>query len=133
MKIILRLKQNYFLTIILFVSAISRFYHIDYQSLWLDEIHVLNEANLMFSSCQIYDALLGSEPHPPMYFCMVHYMFLLFGYTAFVLIVFLAIIVVLGIYSIYLLGTEIFDKKVGIYASGLLSVNCLFHLYHIIT
>ncbi|WP_298222175.1 glycosyltransferase family 39 protein [Flavobacterium sp.] len=129
MKILIWLKQNYFLAIILLVSAILRFYHLDFQSVWLDEIHTLNEANPTFSLTQIYNGLLISEPHPPLYFFLVHYFFILFGYTSVVLRVFSVIVGLLGIYSIYILGREIFNKKAGLYAAVLLSVN-YFHIYY---
>lgn len=129
MKIFIWLKQNYFLAIILLVSAVLRFYHLDFQSVWLDEIHTINEANPTSSLAQIYKGLLISEPHPPLYFFLVHYFFILFGYTSFVLRAFSVIVGLLGIYSIYILGREIFNKKVGLYAAVLLSVN-YFHIYY---
>lgn len=129
MRIFFWIKQNYFLAAILLVATALRFYNIDYQSVWLDEIHSLNEANPAFSLTQIYEALLVSEPHPPLYFLVVHYVFLIFGYTTFVLRVLSACVGILGVFSIYLLGKEIFNKKVGLYAALLLSVN-YFHLYY---
>lgn len=129
MKILNFIKENYILLIILLVAAILRFYHIDYQSVWLDEIHTINEANPNKSFSEVYDALLVSEPHPPLYFFTVHILFQIFGYTTLVIRVFAAVIGIAGVFSIYLLGKEIFNKKVGFYASALLTIN-YFHLYY---
>ena len=129
MKIINWFKENYVLIIILIFASVLRFYHIDYQSVWLDEIHTINEANPSFSLKEIYEALLISEPHPPLYFIVVHYLFLIFGYTTFVLKVFSAIIGVVGVWSIYLFGKELFNKKVGYYSAILLTFN-YFHIYY---
>jgi hypothetical protein len=129
MKIINWIKENYVLSIILLVAAILRFYHIDYQSVWLDEIHTINEANPNKSFSEVYQALLVSEPHPPLYFFIVHILFQIFGYTTIVIRVLAAIIGIAGVFSIYFLGKEIFNKKVGLYATVLLAVN-YFHLYY---
>lgn len=129
MKIVDLIKNNKVLLIILFVAACLRFYKIDFQSVWLDEIHTLNEANPLKSFIQVYDSLLISEPHPPLYFFTIHLAFKIFGYTTLVARFLSAIIGVVGIFSIYLLGKELYNNKVGIYAVILLTVN-YFHLYY---
>ncbi|MCF6131468.1 glycosyltransferase family 39 protein [Flavobacterium wongokense] len=129
MKIINWIKENYIVSGILVVAAILRFYHLDYQSVWLDEIHTINEANPNKSFSEVYQALMVSEPHPPLYFFIVHILFQIFGYTTFVIRFLAAIIGIAGVFSIYLLGREIFNKKVGMYAMGLLTIN-YFHLYY---
>jgi hypothetical protein len=129
MKILNWLKENKLLVIILFIGAFFRFYKIDFQSVWLDEIHTLNEADPKISISEIYNKLLISEPHPPLYFLLVHFSFKIFGYTTLVLRSLSALIGLLGIFSIYLLGKEIFNKKVGILASILLAIN-YFHIYY---
>jgi len=129
MNILNWFKENKLLVIILFIGAFFRFYKIDFQSVWLDEIHTLNEADPKNSISEIYNKLLISEPHPPLYFLLVHFSFKIFGYTTLVLRSLSAIIGLLGIFSIYLLGKEIFNKKVGLLASILLAIN-YFHIYY---
>ena len=129
MKFINRLKRNYILTIVLCIAAVLRFYHIDYQSVWLDEIHTLNEANPQLSLPGVYSSVLGSDPHPPLYFILVHYIFIIFGYSSFVLKMFSAITGIAGIFAVYLLGKELMDKRAGIYAAVLVTLN-YFHLYY---
>jgi uncharacterized membrane protein len=123
------IKENYILSTILLVAAILRFYHVDYQSVWLDEIHTINEADPNKSFGEVYQSLLVSEPHPPMYFFMVHVLFKIFGYTTLVMRAFAAVIGIAGVFSVYHLGKEIFDKRIGIYAAALLAFN-YFHIYY---
>lgn len=129
MKLISWFKENYWLAIILTVAAILRIYHVDYQSVWLDEVHTINESNPTLSLSEMYNLLLIAEPHPPLYFLIMHFAFVLFGYTTFVLRFISAIIGIAGVFSIYVFGKEIFNKKVGIYAAILITVN-YFQLYY---
>ncbi len=129
MKFIEIVKNNKILLLILIIATVLRFYHIDFQSIWMDEIHTINEASPNKSFSEVYDALMTSEPHPPLFFFLIHILFKIFGYTTFVARSFVAIIGVAGVFSIYLLGKEIFSKKVGLISSLLLAVN-YFHLYY---
>ena len=85
MNLINTLKNNKWLVIILVVSAFLRIFKLDFQSVWLDEIHSLSEANPNFSFSELYSSLLTAEPHPPLYFVLVQLFFKIFGYTSFVL------------------------------------------------
>jgi mannosyltransferase len=129
MKIINWFKNNYILAIILLIAFILRIYHIDFQSVWLDEIHTLNEANPQKSFTEVYESLLIAEPHPPLYFYVIHILFKIFGYTTFVARVFSALLGLAGVFSIYLLGKELYNKKVGIYAAILITIN-YFQIYY---
>jgi 4-amino-4-deoxy-L-arabinose transferase-like glycosyltransferase len=123
------IRKNYILILIILIATILRFYHIDFQSVWLDEIHTINEASPTKSFSEVHEALLISEPHPPLFFFIIHIAFKVFGYTTFVARSVSAIIGILGVFGIYKLGKELFSSKVGIYASILLSLN-YFHLYY---
>lgn len=129
MKIINWLNSHKYLLLFVSVGAIFRFYKIDFQSVWLDEIHTLNEADPQKSFKEVYETLLIAEPHPPLYFFIVHIFFKVFGYTTFVARGFSAILGITGLFSIYFLGKELFSKRVGFYAVILLSFN-YFHLYY---
>lgn len=128
-KVLNWLANNYVLILILLIGAVIRFIHIDYQSVWLDEIHSLNEANPKLTLSGVYDEILGSDPHPPLYFFLLHFIFKIFGYTTFVLKLFSAVLGVLGILAMYFLGKEIYNKAVGKYAAILTAMN-FFHLYY---
>jgi len=122
-------KTQYFLIFIICLAAAFRFYHIDYQSVWLDEICSITEADPNIAWSDLETKILASDPHPPLYFALLKIMFLLFGYTTFVARIFSAIVGVLGIYAIFLLGKEIKNSKVGLMSAALLAVN-YFHIYH---
>lgn len=123
------IESNYIILIILFIASLLRFYHIDYQSVWLDEICSINEANPNIKWSDLEATILVTDPHPQLYFIFLKIMFLLFGYTTFVARVFSAIVGVVGVYAMYLLGREIRNKKLGIIAAFLAAIN-YFHIYY---
>ncbi len=122
-------KEHKFLLLILFLAAALRFYHIDFQSIWLDEIHTMNEANPKVGFLDLYNIIISGEQMPPFYFYSLYFLFKVFGYTTFVARIYSAIIGVVSIFSIYLLGREIMNKRVGLIAALILTVNP-FHLYY---
>lgn len=121
------IKSNYAIIAILFVAAILRFYHLEFQSVWLDEIASITEANPAVNWADLEITIVTSDPHPQLYFIFLKSLFLLFGYTIFVARAFSAIVGVLGVFSIYLLGKEIMNKRVGLISAFLLAINA-FHL-----
>jgi len=129
MNIISFIKNNYILIGIISIGAILRFYKLDFQSVWFDEIHTMNEANPNFSFSDIHSEILAHEQMPPIYFYTVNILFKIFGYTPFIARLYSAVIGVFGIYAIYLLGKEMFNKRVGIIAAAITSVN-YFQLYY---
>jgi hypothetical protein len=128
MKNLQQLKSNYTLFIILIIGLILRFYNIDYQSIWLDEIHTMNESNPETKLSELYDAIMTGEQMPPLYFYILYFIFKVFGYTTFVARLFSAILGILSIYGIYILGKELINKKVGLISALILTINP-FHLY----
>jgi hypothetical protein len=129
MKIIQFIKENKWLVLILALASFLRFYKLDFQSIWLDEIHTINESNPNNSFSDIYKILLITEPHPPLYFYIIHLFFKVFGYSVFVLRSFSAIIGIAGVLAIYFLGKEFVTKKTGVIASLLVAINP-FHIYY---
>lgn len=129
MEYIQKLKDNYLLLCIVTFGVFLRFFHIDFQSVWLDELHTLNEANPNLSFSEVYNSLLNSEQMPPLYFYSLYYIFKVFGYTTFVARFFSALIGVFSVYGIYLFGKELVNKKIGLISALLLVINP-FHLYY---
>lgn len=123
------IKEHKFLLLIILVGAVLRFYRMDYQSVWMDELHTLKEADPAKSFSEVFDALMASEALPPLYFLMMNIMFKIFGYTIFVARLFSALIGIAGIYTTFLLGKELYNKKLGLYAAVLLAFNW-FHIYY---
>ena len=129
MKTVNWLKNNKLLLAIVGVGAILRFYKLDNQSLWIDELFSMNVADPKNNFQFIYTFLRDHDPHPPLYYFSIHIFFLLFGYTTLVLKLFSAIVGVLGIFSIYYLGKEMVNKQVGYISALLVSIN-YFQIYY---
>ena len=127
MKILDMIKTNKLLFLILAIGAILRFYHADFQSIWLDEILSMNNSNPKLTMKQFYDGIMFWEFIPHMYFLILRFVFEIFGYTTLVARIFSAIIGVFGVHAIYLLGKELFNKRSGLIAAALLAVN-FFHI-----
>lgn len=129
MKIITWIKQNKLLVLLVFIGAILRLYKLDFQSPWIDEIFTLYNCSSEKSFKEIYIFLKQSDPHPPLYYFIVHFFYLIFENTSFVARAVSAIFGIAGLFSIYYLAKELLNKKVGLIAVALLAVN-YFHIYH---
>jgi 4-amino-4-deoxy-L-arabinose transferase-like glycosyltransferase len=127
MKIIQFIKENKWLVLILALASFLRFYKLDFQSIWLDEILTMNDANPKLTFKEFYDGIMFWEFIPHLYFALVKILFQIFGYTTVVARVFSAIIGIFGVYSMYLFAKEIFNKNLGLLAASILSVN-IFHI-----
>ena len=129
MKIINWFKQNYLLTLILILAAFLRIYKADFQSIAIDEILSMNNSDPSLTLKQLYDSVLFWEYLPHLYFYLLRIVFEIFGFTTMVGRMFSAFIGVVGVYAIYLLGKEIFNKRAGLIAALLLSIN-YFHIFY---
>lgn len=129
MKITEVLRNNKILLLILLLASILRFYHIDFQSIWLDEIHTMIESNPKMPYKEFYDIMVLREQMPHLYFLLAKCFSFIFGHTTLVIRSLSAIIGILSVYSIFLLGKEIYDKKTGLFASAILTVN-YFHIWY---
>lgn len=123
------LKKHYVLVAILVAGALLRLYAITFQSVWLDEIHTLNEADPELSWSEFKTGLMISEPHPPLYFATMRILFAIFGHTPFVLRFFSVIMGILSLYAIYLLAKEMTSRRTALIATALMCVN-YFTLYY---
>lgn len=120
---------NYLFVFILLLGLFLRFNRLDFQSVWLDELHTLNEANPNIPLSQLYGAIMFGEQMPPLYFYTLYFIFKIFGYTELIARLFSAVLGVVSIYALYILAKEIFNKKVALVSAFLLAINS-FHLYH---
>lgn len=123
----MNIKDKVALVLLLVCSAIIRLYHIDFQSVWVDEINTLIQSTPNQSLLDTYRSVRNNDIQPPLYFIIVKYLFRFFGYNQFVLRLFSALLGVASIWAIYLLGRELVNSKTGLYAGLLLSVN-YFHI-----
>ncbi len=123
------IKQHYILLALLVLGAVLRFYELDFQSVWLDEINTLNDANPDYSISEVFASVAKYDLHPPLYFFAIHFLFKLFGYTALVARAFSAVAGIAAIWAMYKLGRELFNKQVGLVTSALLCVNA-YQIYY---
>lgn len=121
--------KHQWLLLILLLGSFLRLYHIDFQSVWLDEIHTINEANPNVKISELYNNILAGEQMPPLYYYLVYFLFKIFGYHTLVLRLFSAVLGIISLYAIYKLGKVMYNQKTGLIAALLLAVN-YFHLYH---
>lgn len=118
-------------TIVLFgiiaFGAFLRLYHINYQSLWLDELYSIVPTAPENSVQSIIDYC--KEDQPPFFFIYLHLMFKFFGYNEQVGRVACAFIGILGIPVVYFLAKECSNKTAGIFAAVLVAIN-YFHIHY---
>lgn len=128
--IIESLKKDFYLQLILCITVLGiilRFYHLDYNSIWLDEGTTLGAARGALG--QIWSNYMsGSEFNTPLFYAMEHFILVL-GESEFVLRFIPALLGALTVPVVYLIGWEILDKKTGIIASALLAFSG-FHIYY---
>jgi len=98
-----------------FIGFILRFYHLGYNSLWLDEASTLTFA--VKSIPGIWQATTSGEFNPPLFYWAEHLM-LTFGNSEVILRFLPALLGVLTIPLVYLAGREFLDRNVGIIAAS---------------
>jgi uncharacterized membrane protein len=122
-KVLIFIKENKFLVVILFVASILRFYKINLQSLWMDEIYTMNISNPVNSFGTIVNEVNNREGFPYLYFLLLKIVHTIFGYSPIVTRGLSALFGVLSIYAISKLGEKLYDKKAGIFAALILAFS----------
>ena len=116
-------KSNLWLIIILVIAAFLRFLALDKQSLWLDELHTMNEASPALTLKELFFYLSCCDQHPPLYFFAEKLFFIVFGHTSMVARSFSAFLGVGSVWLMYLLGKELAGKRLGLIAAAITCVN----------
>ena len=106
----------------LIVALVLRFKGLTFQSHWLDELFSASVSNPSHTFFSMYDTTV-SDVHPPLYQTLLWVWYHVFGFTEFAGRALSATIGTLGIYAIYLLGKEFFNKEVGLYAAIIATMN----------
>lgn len=122
------LSNNYLLIGILLLATILRFYHIDFQSLWLDEIYTVNISNPNNSFSNVIDEVNLRDGFPYIYFITLKILFSIFGYTAIVARSLSAIGGVLSIFLIFKLTDKLINQKAALIVAFLMCVSS-YHIY----
>jgi mannosyltransferase len=98
---------------ILLIGVCLRIYNLDGECIWSDEGFSIK--------------LAAKDVHPPLYYILLHYWIDLFGDSEFSTRMLSVIFGVIAIFVMYMLGSLIFEKKVGILGSLILSIS-VFHI-----
>jgi uncharacterized membrane protein len=106
-----------------------RLWKIDFQSLWLDELHTMNEADPDIEWKAMMSYLKCCDQHPPLYFFLVRISFEIFGHTVLSARIICAIAGTVSVWAMYLLGKEILNRNLGLIVASLTSVN-YYNLYY---
>jgi mannosyltransferase len=114
-----------FLFFILILGTVLRFYNLSAKSYWNDEMYTVIEGQQ--SAYQIVAS--GRLDQPPAYYLPFHLWEQTFGTTEESTRSFSALIGVSSIVLIYLVGRELFDKRVGLLSALLMAVST-FQLYY---
>lgn len=117
------------LTIVLFVAALLRLWHLDFQSLWLDELYTMKECDPSISWNEMLRLVQEHECKSPFYYVLVRLACTWFGYTSWVLRAVSVFAGVAGVYAMYLLMREISNIRIARIAAFLTAINP-FHIWY---
>ncbi|MGV8993411.1 MAG: glycosyltransferase family 39 protein [Flavobacterium sp.] len=123
MKVVEYIKNNVWLIGIILLATILRLYNIGFQSLWVDEIFTLNISNPDLTFEQFSFNLMLRDGFPYLYYFILHFFYMLFGYSPETARLVSAIGGIAAVYGVYLLGKELFAKNAGLIAAFLLAIN----------
>ncbi len=120
-----RIRHAFALLLILFAAGFLRFHTVDTRDLWYDEVFTYDVSQLSFP--ELISAL-SRDTSPPLYFLMLK------GWSGILGNVLnlrsLSIVwALLGIWGVYLLGSQLFSRSIGLYSALLVAVNP-FHIYY---
>jgi len=122
-KIINFIKENKSLTLILLIATFLRFYKINFQSLWMDEIYTMNITNPENSFGTIITEVNNREGFPYLYFLLLKILHTIFGFNPIVTRSLSALLGVLSVFAINKLGEKLYNKKAGLYAAAILAFS----------
>ena len=123
-------RRSYFiLSLILFCAFVMRLWKIDFQSLWLDELHTMIESDPDSTWETMLFYLKCCDQQPPLYFSLVKISFALFGHTAISARLICVIAGTVSVWGMYLLGKEILNRNLGLISAVLTTIN-YYNLYY---
>ena len=76
MKFLNIIKQNYWLTAIIAIASLLRLYHLNFQSMWMDEIYTMNISNPKLSFLELHQENLLRDGFPDFYFLLLRFFIL---------------------------------------------------------
>jgi cellulose synthase/poly-beta-1,6-N-acetylglucosamine synthase-like glycosyltransferase len=114
------------LAAVLAVAAAVRLYGLGAPSLWTDELYSV----AVRAQLPALDLLVvPRDPHPPLYYLLLHYWLELFGSSAVAARLFSVLCSLGAVVAVVLLGSELFDDRVGL-VGGLLFALSTFQIHY---
>lgn len=122
-----KLMQEYYgipiiIMILTVVGAALRFYHLDFNSFWLDELSTYTYSTGTFSEMWAMMAT-GTDYNPPLFFFLEHFVIQIFGANEIGLRFLPALFGTLVIPVMYLVGKEFEDTYVGVIAAAVFTFS----------
>ena len=111
-----------YLSAVVIIAAVLRFYDLSGESYWYDE----------FITLELMDSSLESILHgkrPPLYLLLAHFWTNIFGTSEIATRSLSALAGLLAVPIIYLVGTELYNKRVGLVSSFLMAIS-QFQIYY---
>lgn len=115
-KLIKLIKKNKWLIIIILLGSLLRFFKIDFQEAWLDEMHTLKESNPNLSFSEFHETIMFRESIPHFYFLIVRMLFYIFGHKILIARILSFICGVLLLPTVYKLSKLLYNKEVACFA-----------------
>ena len=115
-------KRWFWLTVIVLLAAILRFYDLGGESYWFDEVIMLDVAKQ-----DLWTILQGSRPQ--IYVILAHFWLEVFGTSEVATRSLSALAGVISIPLMYAVGKQIFDNKVGLISAFLMAIS-QFQIYY---
>jgi mannosyltransferase len=125
-------RDNLLLLVILSTAFALRFYRLDHESLWLDEVQSMKQSDPFISSWQQMFQYLGWDQHPPLFYILERCFLTIVrsgNDPEFIGRILPAILGVLSVWAVYLLGKEIGNSSMGLIAAAITCVNYYNLLY----
>jgi len=120
LDLFIKQKENNILILITFLGAFLRFYNIDKNSLWLDEI-----GQVIVATMNLQDLLVGVSTHlsPPLDYLIMHFFLKFTPHNELFFRMPAAIFGIASILFVFLLGKQLFSIKVGLISALLFSIS----------
>lgn len=115
---IIKYRYNFALIIIFLVSFFLRLYRLGYHDLWYDEVGTVGYAQYPWSNW-----------NAPLYWILLHFWIKIFGISEFSLRFPSLLFSFFSVILVFLLGSNLFNKKIGIVASLFIGLSP-FHLWY---
>lgn len=115
------------LLLVILLASVLRIYDLGAESLWSDEASSIHGSTQDLATVVAVSGEIHNQP--PLYFAFLHFWILLFGTGEAAVRSLSAIFGIVSIFLIYKVGSELFNRKVGLISSFISSIS-YFHIYY---